>query len=156
VDYQGECADDLARGAMWRSARVSFGFCAGECSFEITRNSADPTQVLYEACDNLGQNCTRSNLVSFNEAGLNQLALAQESFRSTTLEAIYGCPDCADGGATLVRIESTTGLTEHSYEYSDPPTPLTALDTLLLDVHLAMADCSGATYFTIGDDCTSP
>lgn len=31
IDYEGECADDLERGAMWRSATVSFGECIGSC-----------------------------------------------------------------------------------------------------------------------------
>ncbi len=154
VDYVGECVDDFSYGANWVSTRISFGECLGECAFRIERNQDDPSQLLYDACDYQEMSCERSVVLSLNDEGMALLQQAHREFRGPTLEEEYGCPDCADGGATLVRLQSSDALTEHEYEYSNPPSVFESLDALMLDVHVAMYDCSEGLYFSVVGECT--
>jgi hypothetical protein len=154
VDYVGECLDDFSYGANWISTRISFGECLGECAFRIERNQDDPQQILFDACDYQEMSCERSVVLELNDEGMLLLQEAQREFRGPTLEERYGCPDCADGGATLVRLESSDGITEHEYEYSTPPSVFESLDALMLDIHVAMDDCSAGAYFSVVGECT--
>ncbi len=153
TDYIGECADDLAIGEMWRTATVSFGLCAGDCRFNMTRSTTDPVQVLFEVCDNLGTTCRQEVMLQLNEAGLRQLQSAQDQLRMVTLEDVYGCPDCADGGATAFTIEAESGESSHSYEFRNPPDELTELDAFLMDMYDSMLACEDGAYYTIVGEC---
>lgn len=130
VAYPGECIDDASYGAHWRSTRLLFGFCGGECAFRLTRNLEAPTQITFDACDYQETSCERQVVLQLNDEGLALLKQAHREFRGSTLEAQYGCPGCADGGATLVVLESESGVTEHAYEYSNPPPVFASLDAL--------------------------
>ncbi len=154
TSYVGECADDLSGGAMWRSATVMFGFCAGECSFKMTRDTSEPTQVLYEVCDNVGANCADPLLLELTEAGFAQLRDAQAQLRDATLQDVYGCPDCADGGATSFTLETEAGTSEHVYEYAYPPEELTLLDEFIMDMYSSVQTCEDGKFYTLISDCT--
>lgn len=157
VDYRGECVEDYSYGAQWRRARISFGECVGDCAFVLRRDLAEPSQVVYEACDYLEMSCTRSVVLELNEDGQQLLVNAHRDFRSPNLEEQYGCPDCDDGGATMIYLETSDGVfTQHEYEYFNPPAEFQALDELLLEMHQALDDCSDGAYFSIVGECTSP
>jgi hypothetical protein len=53
---------------------------------------------------------------------------AVERLDLSTIEATYGCPDCADGGAVLVTLTDAAGETATIYEYIAPPAEFTTLD----------------------------
>ena len=142
VDYVGECVDDFSYGANWVSTRISFGECLGECAFRIERNQDDPSQLLYDACDYQEMSCERSVVLQMNDDGMALLQEAHREFRGPTLEEEYGCPDCADGGATLVRLQSSDALTEHEYEYSNPPSVFESLDALMLEARGKLLEIS--------------
>jgi hypothetical protein len=154
VDYVGECVDDLSYGANWRSTRISFGECLGDCAFRLTRDLNDPDRINYAACDYAEMDCSRNIVLELNADGMALLQQAHREFRGAALEEQYGCPDCADGGATLVVLESNDGITQHEYEYSNPPAEFESLDSLMLDLHVSMYDCSEGMYFSIVGECT--
>lgn len=156
VDYLGECADDFDYGAQWRGTRISFGECDGVCAYTLRRDLERPNQLVYRTCDYLELDCTRSVTLRLNEAGQQLLVAAQRAFRGASLEEQYGCPDCDDGGASMVYIETHDGMfTQHEYEYSNPPAELQLLDELLLDAHLALGDCSDGMYFAVVGECSA-
>ncbi len=156
IDYLGECADAVELGAMWRSATVSFGFCAGQCSFKMTRDTAEPSQVLFEICDNVGTMCEAPITLALTNDGLRKLGEAQMQLRSATLEEVYGCPDCADGGATAFSIETEKGTSTHTYEYSNPPADTSVLDEFVMDMYQGVRQCQDGKFYTIESACTAP
>lgn len=81
---------------------TSFGMCVGYCSTELvirddvasfTRTSRSPSQYPAQA-----------QSVSLTEAEAEALRAAVASSSLLLLKNVYGCPDCADGGAEWLEI----------------------------------------------------
>ncbi len=104
---------------------TSFGECRGYCLTELhldantiifTRHSWDPDaypEKRYETPMSATQWQRLAVLVDFD-------ALRQ-------MEEIYGCPDCADGGAEWIDVEQDGQRKRVTFEYSDTLEPIAAL-----------------------------
>lgn len=96
----------------------SFGECAGYCWNEIQINP-EQTRLIRKfqlpavgpsAPDRLYQRLT-------DPADWNGLVALVEFDELQTLESVYGCPDCADGGAEWIEVETATGKKKITFEF---------------------------------------
>jgi hypothetical protein len=134
------------------SAGWSFGHCLGQCVGELAVDGSDlrftitgrlPEDPVY--LDNTG---------TLTELGEEALRSAQAALAGEALEERYGCPDCADGGASHVTLARDGEVSTHTYEFSNPPAVLTELDALLDDLMGALESCSANGFVEITADCT--
>ncbi|MFY0627511.1 MAG: hypothetical protein JXR07_14510 [Reichenbachiella sp.] len=101
---------------------TSFGFCHGYCINEIDIDSNSATYVKYSWNDDLAYpdiNCET------NEFNWNELvgSIDQEIMKKS--EAVFGCPDCADGGSEWLEIEISEGTFRVIFEFRNEPDFLT-------------------------------
>jgi hypothetical protein len=101
---------------------TSFGMCAGYCkqelaiastSLQLTRTSWSPQQnppVVQEQ--------------AFTDADWRRLLERVDGDRIRLLNEVYGCPDCADGGAEWIEVETPTFKKKITFEYNKPPAEL--------------------------------
>ncbi|WP_437531013.1 hypothetical protein WME79_00870 [Sorangium sp. So ce726] len=135
---------------IWLSTKYSFGFCAGEC---ITTVSRDGVEFSLTACTHT-QGCPRSNQATLTDEGSRKLDEIEGALSGVALNNRYGCPDCADGGATSVRLRRDGLETSHSYQYADAPAPLSALDHLVADLRLGLDSCTPGPLLKLSPGCT--
>ena len=107
---------------------TSFGMCAGYCredlqidgsQIKLTRQSWDPRQPAQVAEQAISEDAWRKL-----QATLNGVAMAE-------MDSVYGCPDCADGGAEWVEIETGDAKKRVTFEFSKAPAQLRAAVTEL-------------------------
>ncbi len=77
------------------------------------------------------------------------MAAALMRVRSSDLAPTYGCPDCADGGASTLLV----GKSAHVYEFDNPPNELVDLDPLLMSLRQALTECESNGLITVASDC---
>ncbi|WP_437481949.1 hypothetical protein WME75_39880 [Sorangium sp. So ce1014] len=135
---------------VWLSTEFSFGFCAGEC---ITTVSRDGAALELKACTRQGD-CRRSNSATLTDKGSRHVAEVEGALGGVPLDARYGCPDCADGGATRVSLQRDDLLTSHQYEYPNAPAPLENLDRLVKELKLGLDTCTPGPLLQLSRGCT--
>ena len=104
----------------------SFGFCGGYCIREIQITSK---KVVFEARSWGDENYPDKRIEG--SISLNDWSLLIELVDMNILlsyEDIIGCPDCADGGAEWIQIQTTDTLKKVLFEYGDS---LAAIQPLL-------------------------
>lgn len=152
-----EGCTDAERGTTLLSAENRFGFCGSECDFELTLQSCDSLG----GCDfvALGVLNVSNNLMRTNRGTLS--AMAQWGARSlvaavadSTLDEVYGCPDCADGGASRVTLSRSGVTTTHWYEFGSPPQPLVEVDEFVQSLIEALDLCQSNDEVTLLPTCT--
>ncbi|WP_438041272.1 hypothetical protein [Sorangium sp. So ce128] len=148
-EQQSLGASSAAEG-IWLSTRYSFGLCAGEC---ITTVSRDGAELSLTACTH-AKSCPRSNLATLTDEGTRKLDEIEDALSGVALDRRYGCPDCADGGATSVRLRRDGLETSHLYEYAGAPAPLLALDHLVADLRLGLDSCTPGPLLKLSSGCT--
>ncbi|MDC0680198.1 hypothetical protein [Sorangium atrum] len=135
---------------IWRSTKYSFGLCSGEC---ITTVSRDGAELSLKACTH-NQGCPRSNLATLTDEGARKLDEIEDALSGVALDDRYGCPDCADGGATSVHLRRDGLETSHLYGYAEAPAPLLALDHLVAELRLGLDSCTPGPLLTLSPGCT--
>lgn len=99
---------------------TSFGFCYGYCKQSI---NIEQTKVEYLA-SSWGDDRTFPDIeITRNISDETWRSLRNEIdfiiFRN--LDEVIGCPDCADGGAEWIEIETATQKHNITFEYNNPP-----------------------------------
>ncbi len=128
----------------------SFGECFGACKRDVTLDAAGNAHLLITGwaedtyADNTGQ------LTGGGMAEAYELAVMLEA---VDLEKVYGCPDCADGGASRADLMRGGVASSHTYEYGDPPAELKAVDVFVKDVIDALSSCIASTRVQPAEDC---
>jgi hypothetical protein len=141
------------------SARNSFGHCAGECTFEL---SIAITSVSMSACDDVdlaisdtpGTGLLRANSGKLTPLAHQQVRTLAEALVGVELQDTYGCPDCADGGASRITLSRLRSVSSHTYEYLNPPEELVAADSLVQALIGGLRDCETNPYLTLAPGCT--
>jgi hypothetical protein len=137
---------DQLTGAGW-----SFGMCAGTCRADLVLDRDD---LVLTGSDPAGAPLieTRATLTAEGRAALDA-ALA--ALGDTPLEPQYGCPDCADGGATYLVLARDGESTRHDMEFGNPPPELAGLAALSSALIDAMRACRSDELVSVGDDCVA-
>lgn len=133
-------------GAGW-----SFGMCAGTCRADLVVAGDD---LVLTGSDRAGVPLveTQATLTVEGRAALDATLAA---LGDTPLEPQYGCPDCADGGASYLVLERDGAASRHDMEFGNPPpelAPLVALSSSVID---AMRECRSDELVNVGDDCVA-
>ena len=58
------------------------------------------------------------------------------------LEEVIGCPDCADGGAAWIEIQTLTKTHKVTFDYMSPPTEISYYVTDLHALMESFSDCN--------------
>jgi hypothetical protein len=82
---------------------TSFGMCVGYCMFEVVVRDGSATYTRMSRTPS--QYPTTTQTVSLSEAEYESLRAAASSPAFRELQSVYGCPDCADGGAEWLEID---------------------------------------------------
>lgn len=132
-------------GAGW-----SFGMCGGYCTADLVLIDGSLTLVgggwtsdepLYENGGTLTAN--GNELITAAVAGLSGLPL----------ESVYGCPDCADGGAAYVVVDRDGVSSRHEMEFGRPPEVLAELHELAMAMIDALETCQSDEMVIVANDC---
>ncbi len=104
---------------------ISFGECRGYCEQEmdvtrtelrLTRRSGNPS--LYP---------TTVEELDLSAEAWSALRAQVQTSGIAALEDVYGCPDCADGGAEWVEVETPDARKKVSFDAGRPPEELASL-----------------------------
>jgi hypothetical protein len=149
IDDQVEIVADDAMlvGAGW-----SFGYCAGLCRAEL---GLDGPRVEVTAGDYLpvpGDRVNRGLLTGTGRASFDD---AMEHLDGTVLQQLYGCPDCADGGAVSLTFEQAGVISEHLMNYRAPPDELAELYRLSMAVIDALMACRSDALVEVDEACVA-
>jgi hypothetical protein len=146
------CIQDTATSASVRIAEAgwSFGFCLGPCRGDLTLEGEALSLRIADRAGTQVFAVNRGRLTSRGSAALSGLAA---SLPPDLLER-YGCPDCADGGASWLTVARESGTKRTEYEYGNPPSELTAVDELLASVMGALRECRATSEVTLETGCT--
>ena len=158
----GQCAD-ASRDDLVLGGGNSFGFCGSDCVAELNiapNPSAGPTAacdvVSLEVCDNgrggVPGNCTAVT-GELTAAGHDQARAIAQALAGVALDARYGCPDCADGGASTLRLRRGGVVSEHVYDYRGPPEDLRRADAFMQAIVDGMRTCAPNAYVTPAPGC---
>jgi hypothetical protein len=137
--------DSSLIGAGW-----SFGMCLGYCSADLT---IDGDTVVLTGRDRTLEEPVFVNRGTLTAEAQGSIAAAVAGLAGVSLEPIYGCPDCADGGAASLSIVRDGVTSRHDMEYGNPPEELTGLYELTMSIIGALEACQSDTLVTVMDDC---
>lgn len=152
VPYEGETGSGSGGGSelVLVDGGNQFGECLGACRFQIT---FQPTALQLVVSDYGASEDMAVNYGTLTDAGQAALASLDDALASSTLQDVYGCPDCDDGGASWVRLSRVGATTDHRYETGNPPAELADYDAFLQDVITALRTCSDSSNIVVDTDC---
>lgn len=107
---------------------TSFGMCVGYCKNELAIIGNEATFTKRKNGDEKESITCKSNL---SEDALNAIGDHINLNQFNSLPALIGCPDCADGGAEYVEINSGGKVKRVTFEYGNPPKQLADLVAIL-------------------------
>jgi hypothetical protein len=132
-------------GAGW-----SFGMCAGFCVADLV---IDGDRLVLTGAGHRPEETLFENHGSLTPAGRTRIDDALQALGDTPLEPVYGCPDCADGGAAYLSINRDGVASRHETEFGDPPAELAELDAFAKSLIDALQQCAANDLVEVGDDC---
>lgn len=154
----GETCPDASRDAIVLGGVRAFGFCADGCvsTLNIDASPLDVAGacdvVTVEVCDGGQINCTQAS-GTLSAAGHDEARQVARALAGVTLDTVYGCPDCADGGASTVRLVRQGSYTEHTYDFGGPPQVLEAADALVQGLIDDLRACRSSSRVTPDATC---
>ena len=126
--------------------------CLGLCNADLV---IEGEELVLTARDREAAEPRYENRGLLTMAARSRIGAAMEQLSGVTLDPVYGCPDCADGGAAyLVVLEREGGLFRHDMEFGRPPEVLAELHGLATAIIDALETCVSTELVTVGDDCT--
>jgi hypothetical protein len=138
-------------GASLLGAGWSFGMCMGYCRADLTVGSDG--HLILAASDPAGTVTLFTNAGSLTAAGSERLAAAVAALANVPLQEVYGCPDCADGGAAYLRLEQGGRVSDHTMEFGAPPAELAELYAMTTAIIGALEACLSNDLVTVAEDC---
>lgn len=153
--------EDQQRSDMILSAENQFGMCLGQCRSKIQLN-ADP---LGNACDgvslvisdNQGTATPVTNLGRLTPLGHERARSLTLPLRGLSLESVYGCPDCADGGVTRIELAREGISSIHAFDYSaGPPTELAGVNGFVQALIQSLKTCTTSEYLDVIEGSCTP
>ncbi len=141
-----------ATGPSLEGAGWSFGFCLGYCRADLAIEGND---LILTGGDREGQNPLYINRGALTPAGRARLETALAALSGVSLDPVYGCPDCADGGASYVEL-GRDGPTERiEMEFGAPPDELAELYRISASLIGDLEACRSNEYVSAAADCVA-
>lgn len=132
-------------GAGW-----SFGMCGGYCVADLT---FDGDELVLTGRSPFNEDPLYVHRGTPTVEGLVRLGAAMQKLNSAELELVYGCPDCADGGAAYLTVEWKGVASRHEMEFGRPPEVLAGLHGVAMALINALEACKSGDLVTVADDC---
>ena len=132
-------------GAGW-----SFGMCGGYCKADLV---IDGEALVLTGGGWIGDQPLYVNRGVFTPVGIERVGEMLARLGSKPLDLVYGCPDCADGGAAYLEFDRQGATSRHEMEFSRPPKVLAELHGLALAVIEALETCESGELVTVAKDC---
>jgi len=129
---------------------TSFGFCAGACKRDVTIAEDGAVHMIASGHDDTIYADNKGVLTKTGQIAVMGIA---GDLLGVSLDGVYGCPDCADGGAAQVVLKRQGKLSKHVYEFGNPPAELTAADDFVKDLLADMASCTETENVAPDADC---
>ena len=129
-----------------------FGECGGACRADLVIDASSEVSltvsdwngdVYYTGASTLSGDGTGELLSTFLELDVD------------TLQEVYGCPDCADGGGEYVTFPIEDGTWRSDYEHSNPPPELIGLDAVMDGIVAELIACDFDFWVLPFPDCES-
>ena len=138
-------AEDAITGAGW-----SFGECVGAC---VGRLVIKDDELLAFSIEDWMTQIVGQNGGTLTLEGRAQLDAAVAELVGVELDEVYGCPDCTDGGASFIDLRRGGVASSHVYELANPPAVLGPADALIVEIMLALQDCSASELVVLEEGC---
>lgn len=132
-------------GAGW-----SFGMCAGYCRADLVLIDGLLTLV---GSDRTGDEPLYEHRGELTAEGSGLIAAAAAALSGLPLESVYGCPDCADGGASYVVLDRDGVTSRHDMEFGRPPEVLADLHDLAMATINKLETCRSDEMVIVAADC---
>ena len=147
IEIEGEAvpAETALTGAGW-----SFGMCLGYCRADL--QIAGP-QLVLTGREHMSEEPLFVNTGTLTVLGLDRLDAALASLSVDELQPLYGCPDCADGGAAYLGFSQDGRSSRHDVEFGGPPEELAEAYDLAMDLMAALETCVSNDLVDVATDC---
>lgn len=142
---------DAGGGPDLHGAGWSFGFCLGYCSAGL---ELDGDVVVVTGRSQAGEDPLHVNQGSLTDEGRARLDEALAIVAGVELEPVYGCPDCADGGAAYLDLVVDGASQRVEMEFGEPPEQLAELYAVTMSLMDALEACEAGPLVAIDDDCS--
>ncbi len=129
--------DQAVDGDLTIAYGTSFGECVGYCSVTLQASENELTLIKSGWDEELPTLIYTRSMKSVLWDSLTS-ALLIENF--DTLQSVYGCPDCADGGAEWIEISSNNLEHKVIFEYGNEPEYLKEYVSLLRRLERCFVD----------------
>lgn len=139
-----------AGDASLDAAGWSFGMCVGLCNADL---GIDGSALLLVGTDRTRNVTLFRNAGSLTAAGQEAIAHALEVLGHTPLQGVYGCPDCADGGAFYLVVQRDGVPTRSTMEFGTPPDELAELNDIASSAIDALISCTSNDLVQVDEGC---
>ena len=85
--------------------------------------------------------------------GRERIDAAAAALGDATLEPVYGCPDCADGGAAYLTLARDGVATRHDMEFGEPPAELAELYEIATSLIDSLEGCEPSELADVAESC---
>jgi hypothetical protein len=134
------------------AAGWSFGECMGACVGVLTFKGAS-VSLTVKSHDGTVDHEANGILTTGGAAKLETVLAALDG---VAVDPVYGCPDCADGGAKTITLYRSDVTSTHSYEYGNPPAVFTELDGIIFGAAQGLRDCVTSEAVVVLGQCPMP
>lgn len=128
---------------------TSFGMCWGACKQDFSIFNLK-VHYLASGWDDVVYSEVTATLTVQGASEAKQVAV---DLLEVSLDDVYGCPDCADGGAAYAQLLRKGAESKHAYPFNGPPPALETADQFIMSVLEAMATCQSNDLVKIPEDC---
>lgn len=146
-DSPGAVDEPALVGAGW-----SFGFCLGYCAADLVM---DGDEIVVTGRGPADEEPLYVNRGSLTDEGRDRLDEALAALEGVELEPVYGCPDCADGGAAHLDILRGGEVQRVEMEFGEPPEELAGLYAVAMSLIDALESCEAGALVEVGAECTA-
>jgi hypothetical protein len=132
-------------GAGW-----SYGMCAGLCLADLVVSGH---RLVLTGSGHGPEGVLLVREGALTPAGRERLDAAVAAVDVAALEPVYGCPDCADGGAAYLTFATDGVDTRHDMEAGRPPAELAELDAIATSIIDALVRCEPTDLVAVSEGC---
>ncbi len=140
-----DAGDASLVGAGW-----SFGMCGGYCNADLV---IDGEQLVLTGWNRITDEALYVNRGALTPAALERIDAELGRLGGLELDPVYGCPDCADGGAAYLVLSRDGVVSRHDTEFGRPPEVLADLEGLAMSMIDALETCASDDLVTVADAC---
>ncbi len=141
----GSSTEPALSGGGW-----SFGMCLGYCAADLRLDADD---IVVSGRDREEAAPLYENRGTLTEQGREQLDEALAGLVAGELDPVYGCPDCADGGAAYLELVLDGTAQRVEMEFADPPLALADVYATTMALIDALETCNETPLLDVAESC---